>query len=215
MEHLRIYIYELTFRQAVLTLPRQGKRKEGIFGGFHFAIFNLTKEATMKIGEKTYVEMEYALTLESGEEVDRSSPGEPMGFVFGTGQIVSGLEKGIAGMEAGQRATVTVEPEDGYGAHNPELYREIPRENFPADLEIKPGMGFEAKGPHGPVVFRVNSANDEVVVADFNHPLAGERLKFELTVTEVREPRAEELARLQTEDGCTPSACSSCGSGCG
>jgi FKBP-type peptidyl-prolyl cis-trans isomerase SlyD len=169
----------------------------------------------MKIGENTYVEMEYALTLDSGEEVDRSSPEEPFGFIFGTGQIIPGLEKGIEGMEAGKTAKITVEAEEGYGNPKPDLYRDIPRENFPADLEIKAGMGFEAKGPHGPVTFRVKSADDEVVVADFNHPLAGERLTFDLTVTEVREPRAEELARLQAADGCSPTACSSCGSGCG
>ena len=168
----------------------------------------------MKIGEKTYVEMEYSLTLASGEEIDRSSSGEALGFIFGTGQIIPGLEKGIEGMEPGQRATITVEAEEGYGVHKPELCRDIPRSNFPADVAIEVGMGFEAKGPHGPVTFRVSSANDEVVIADFNHPLAGERLKFDVTVTEVREPRAEELAELQKTSGCSSSACSNCSSGC-
>lgn len=170
----------------------------------------------MKVADRNYVAIDYKLTLDSGEVVDHSSPGEPLGFIFGAGQVIPGLEKGLEGMEAGQSDTITVEPEEAYGVPNTALEREIPRENFPADLDLKPGMGFEARGPHGPVTFRVKSVKDDAVVADFNHPLAGERLTFEVTVAEVREPHAEELAQLQSEDdGCSPSACGSCGGGCG
>ncbi len=168
----------------------------------------------MKVENRRYVTIEYSLSLDSGEVVDQSSPGEPLGFVVGTGQIISGLEKGLEGLEAGATKKVTVEARDGYGEPNPALYREIPRENFPADLDLQPGMGFEAKGPHGPVTFRVRELKGDEVVADFNHPLAGERLHFDVKVAEVREPRAEELAEL-LRGGCDESACGSCGGSCG
>ena len=170
----------------------------------------------MKIAQHTYVSIDYTLTLESGEVADKSSKGEPLGFLFGTGQIIPGLEKALEGMEAGQSAQITVEAVDGYGETREDLLRDLPRENFPDDLKLEPGIGFEAKGPHGPVTFRLREVREDTVVADFNHPLAGQQLHFDVAVTEVREPTAEELAILMDAgDGCSPSACSSCGGGCG
>ncbi len=172
----------------------------------------------MKIDENAYVAMEYALSLDSGEVVDRSSEEEPLEFIFGAGQVIAGLERGLKGMEPGQRSKITVEAEDAYGVAKQELQREIPRANFPEGMELEPGMGFEARGPHGPVTFRVISSDADNVLADFNHPLAGQRLHFDVHVVEVREPRAEELAQLHAhpgEDGCSPSACSSCSGSCG
>ncbi|MHB8763542.1 MAG: FKBP-type peptidyl-prolyl cis-trans isomerase [Deferrisomatales bacterium] len=170
----------------------------------------------MKIADRTYVAIDYTLTLDNGEAVDGSEPGEPMGFIFGTGKVIRGLEQNLEGLEAGSAAEFTVETAEGYGEPDPKLWREIPRENFPPDLELTPGMGFEARGPHGPVLFRVKEASDETVTADFNHPLAGERLHFKVQVVEVREPRAEELAELM-DASCSPSSCSSCScsGGCG
>ena len=117
-------------------------------------------------------------------------------------------------MEPGQSAKLTVEAEEGYGQPRQELFRELPREQFPADAEIEPNMIFEADGPHGPVRFRVESVSDEVVVANLNHPLAGERLHFDLKVTEVREARAEELEALRDNAGCAPENCGCCGTTC-
>ena len=169
----------------------------------------------MKIADRTYVTIDYTLTLDTGEVADKSEAGAPLGFIHGTGQIISGLEKALVGMEVGEAAKITVEPVDGYGETREELLRDLPRDNFPDDLKLEPGMGFEAKGPHGPVTFRVQELQEDTVVADFNHPLAGQRLHFDVSVTEVREPTAEELSALMSQSDCSPSACSSCGGGCG
>lgn len=167
----------------------------------------------MIVADNTFVSIRYTLRLDDGEMVDQSPPEEPMGFLFGSGAVIRGMEQNLQGMETGQAASFTVEPEEGYGIPNPSLWREIPRDNFPPEIDLIPGMGFEAKGPHGPVLFRVKSADEHQVVADFNHPLAGQRLHFDVTVVEVREPRAEELATLM--QGCGPHACSSCAGSCG
>jgi FKBP-type peptidyl-prolyl cis-trans isomerase SlyD len=168
----------------------------------------------MKIQDRAYVSVEYTLSLDSDEVIDRSDPEKPFGFIFGASQVIVGLEKGLLGMEQGQSATFTVEPEEGYGQHIQELCREIPREQFPGDKDIEPNMVFEASGPHGPVRLRVDSVNDEVVVADMNHPLAGERLHFDVKVVKVREARAEELEALEEDAGCAPESCAGCDTTC-
>jgi FKBP-type peptidyl-prolyl cis-trans isomerase SlyD len=159
----------------------------------------------MKIAEKTYVAIDYTLTLDSGEEVDRSEPGSPLGFVVGAGQIIPGLEEALLGAEAGHKAVVVVEPEAAYGEIDPDLFKRIPLSAFPEGVTVKEGMVFEADGSGGPAAFRVDSVDDDAVMADFNHPLAGERLHFDLSVVEVREATEED-----EEGGC---GCD-CGGGC-
>lgn len=163
----------------------------------------------MKIDDKVYVAIEYKLTLASGEEVDSSPEGEPLGFVTGSGQIIPGLEKALMGKSKGDRSQVVVEPEDGYGPVDESMFQDIPRSQFPDDCEVEPGMTFHAQGPHGPFMVSVARINDDdTVTVDMNHPLAGQQLHFDVTVVEVREPSAGELAALTAES-------SGCGCGCG
>jgi len=172
------------------------------------------EKMTMKIQNEVYVAIDYTLTLDSEEVVDSSEPGKPFGFIFGGGQVIMGLEKGLEGMEQGQTAKFTVEPDEGYGQPRQELFRELPREHFPGDVDLAPNMIFEGSGPQGTIRFRVESVSDDVVVADLNHPLAGERLHFEVEVVEVREARAEELEALKNHAGCAPESCACCDTTC-
>ena len=181
----------------------------------------------MNIADKLYVAIDYRLTLDTGEEVDCSPAGEPLGFIAGSGQIIPGLENALMGMKVGDSSRIIVEPEDGYGVVREDLFQEIPRDEFPDDAELEQGMTFEAHGPHGPVLISVAKVNplEETVTVDLNHPLAGKRLCFEVNVVEVRQPSDEELAELATEGcgcGCgsqDSGACQpgggGCGSGCG
>jgi FKBP-type peptidyl-prolyl cis-trans isomerase SlyD len=155
------------------------------------------------------VSIDYTLKLDSGDVIDKSEAGEPLEFVFGRGQIIPGLERRLAGLEQGERATVVVEPVEGYGEVNEELFNDVPRAEFPADIEIKAGMMFNAETPHGPIRFRVREVTKDTVVADFNHPLAGERLHFDVTVAGVRDATPDEIAAT---DCCGQHAsCSHCG----
>lgn len=165
----------------------------------------------MQVAEGRYVALAYVLTLDSGEVADRSAPGSPLGFVVGAGRVIPGLERGVEGMEEGESRRFTVPPEEGYGPLDHDMVRELPRESFPAGVALRPGLGFTARGPSGPVAFRVRSFDDDTVYADFGHPLAGERLHFEVTVLEVRDPRPDE----GPASGCAPVDCASCGGGCG
>lgn len=165
----------------------------------------------MKIANETFVEIDYILTLDSGEEVDRSAPQRPLGFVFGANQIVPGLENQLDGMDVGDKAKLVVEAEDAYGPHHDEMVKDLPRQNFPEGIEIQPGMVFQAQTPHGPTHLRIVSTGDDTVQADFNHPLAGQRLTFDVTVVSVREATAEDMAALSSCGSCCDS--SSCDSG--
>jgi FKBP-type peptidyl-prolyl cis-trans isomerase SlyD len=184
-------------------------------------------ERSVKIDENVYVAIDYRLTLESGEEFDRSPEGSPLGFVTGTGSIIPGLENALSGRSEGESFQVTVEPEEGYGPVQRELFQAIPRDRFPGDLEIAPGMSFHARGPRGPVALTVVSVDRDHVNVDLNHPLAGKRLTFDVTVQEVREPLPHELPaasgcacgpREQSACGCGPNpsgGSGGCGSGSG
>lgn len=169
----------------------------------------------MKIADNHYVAIDYRLTLDSGEEVDRSAAGEPLGFVTGTGSIIPGLENALTGRSVGETFKVTVEPEAAYGPVQPDLLQAIPRERFPADIDIKPGMSFQARGPRGPVALTVTSIDADHVNVDLNHPLAGKRLTFDVTVQEVREPMEHELPSMAGGCACGPQEQSACGCGPG
>ena len=155
----------------------------------------------MKIDDKSYVAIDYALSLDSGEEVDRSEPGEPLEFIFNTGQVIPGLEAELKGMEKGQSTKFKVESENGYGQPRSELLRKIPRKEFPPD--VKAGMAFQADGPHGQTPFLVREVNDEVVTIDLNHPLH--------KILEVREATEDELSVAADEAGCGQACCAGCG----
>ena len=169
----------------------------------------------MKIADNSFVSIDYRLTLESGEEVDRSPAGSPLGFVAGTGSIIPGLESALMGREAGEGLRVTVEPEQAYGPVQQELLQIIPRDRFPAGVEIAPGMSFQARGPRGPVAMTVTAVADDAVTIDMNHPMAGKRLIFDVSVVEVREPRADEMPQFSGGCGCGPEEQSDCGCGPG
>ena len=149
----------------------------------------------MKISNGQVVGIDYSLHLGDGEVVDASSPGEPLTYLHGEGQIVPGLESALEGLDVGERKQVVVSPSDGYGEHDPRGIQEVPRTAFPPGFEPKVGMELTAEGPQGePVPFVVREVKLEAVVIDLNHPLAGKTLHFDVTVREVRAPTDEERA---------------------
>ena len=166
----------------------------------------------MKVSEDKFITIDYTLKLSNGELVESSEGGAPFGFVFGRSQIIPGLEKGLRGLEEGDTAAITVSPEDGYGLRREELLQGIPRNYFPQDADLKPGMAFQTMGPQGPVSFTVHDIQNDTVIADFNHPLAGEILHFDVRVTEVRDATPEELQAVL--GACSTDSCGTCGSGC-
>lgn len=146
----------------------------------------------MQIADQTVVSFHYTLTDDQGTVIDSSSGREPLTYLHGTGQIVPGLEKVMAGRVAGDQFKVDVVPEEGYGARHPELEQQVPREAFQGVEDIQPGMQFQGRGPQGVINVTVTKVEDGVVHIDGNHPLAGQTLHFDVEVTDVREATADE-----------------------
>ena len=138
------------------------------------------------------VSMEYTLTVD-GEVLDSSKDAGPLQFLAGYDNIVPGLEREMAGMKIGESKDVLVSPEDGYGEFDGEAFIEVPRSEFPSDMELEEGLELNLTDDDGQnqLAF-VESFNDETVRLDFNHPLAGAELQFNVKVIDLREPTKEE-----------------------
>jgi FKBP-type peptidyl-prolyl cis-trans isomerase SlyD len=151
-------------------------------------------EGHMKIGKDSVVSIDYKLHLGDGKIVDESEAGDPLVYLHGYEQIVPGLEKVLEGKSAGDTVQPTVSAADGYGDYDPEGVEEVPRSEFPEDLEIKAGGILSATDDDGDEVdFLVKEVKKDTIVVDFNHPFAGKTLHFDVKIVEVRAATAEEL----------------------
>jgi FKBP-type peptidyl-prolyl cis-trans isomerase SlyD len=148
----------------------------------------------MKVGKGSVVAIQYKLHLGDGVVVDSSEPGDPLVYLHGESQIVPGLERELEGLAQGDKKQVVVMPGDGYGVLDPSALQEVPKNAFPEGFVPRVGMELVAQGPEGePLPFVIKELKGEVVVVDFNHPLAGKTLHFDVEVGEVRQATAEEL----------------------
>jgi len=135
------------------------------------------------------VTVNYVGTLEDGTEFDNSyEKGMPITFSVGAGQVLAGLDNILLGMTSGDKRTVELEPEDAYGEYKQELIKVFPKTHFPdefefilegiTELEMSDGRRFLAK---------IVNVEDENVVLDFNHPLAGKKLNFEVELMNIED----------------------------
>jgi FKBP-type peptidyl-prolyl cis-trans isomerase SlyD len=137
------------------------------------------------------VSLEYTLTGEDGKVIESNKGKEPLRYVDGRSQIIPGLEKALVGMKPGTEKKVTVKPEDAYGQVDPKAYREVPKENVPAD-SLKEGLTLFAKNDQGEMFpVRVKEIKDKTVVIDMNHPLAGKTLVFDVKILDVQAPQTK------------------------
>ena len=147
-----------------------------------------------KIEKNVVVSMHYTGTLEDGTVFDSSEGREPLQFIFGVGQIIPGMEEGLEGLKVGDKKKLeNIAPEKAYGEVNPQAMQEVPKSQLPPELEVKEGMQLAAQGPQGPIPVVIKEIKDETVVVDFNHPLAGKSLNFEVEIVALREADASEL----------------------
>ncbi|MFC4638495.1 FKBP-type peptidyl-prolyl cis-trans isomerase [Deinococcus hohokamensis] len=145
----------------------------------------------MNISQDKVVELDYKLTVD-GEVIDQSEPGEPLTYLHGHSNIIPGLEKALEGRTTGDALQVTVQPEEGYGERDEANTDELDRADFDDDIEV--GATYYAQSEDGSVIpFTVMSVDGEKVTVDFNPPLAGMTLNFDVKVLSVRDATSEEL----------------------
>ena len=138
------------------------------------------------ISQGSKVSLHFRLTIEDGSEVDSTFDKAPADFIMGDGNLPEGFEEVLEGMSAGEEKSSTILPEKAFGMPNPNNVQRFPRAHFAEDVELEEGlvMSFsDAANTELPGVIR--SFDDQQVEVDFNHPLAGRQLTFEVRIISV------------------------------
>jgi FKBP-type peptidyl-prolyl cis-trans isomerase SlyD len=148
------------------------------------------------------VSMEYTLHVDN-EEIDSSKGQDPLQFLVGHGNIISGLERELMGMKVGESKDVVIQPADAYGEFDEQAYMDVPRKDFPTDMQIEKGTELTVRDDSGQSRYaRIDMIDGDTVRLNFNHPLAGDELHFNVRVVGLREPTSEELEHGHVhEDG--------------
>lgn len=147
----------------------------------------------MQIAHQKVVSIHYTLTNVDGDIIDSSEGSEPLSYLHGFGNIIPGLENALTGRKAGDRFTVSVAPAEGYGERDDGMIQSVPRNAFQGVDEIQPGMQFQAQSPEGMQLVTVIGVEEDEVILDGNHPMAGLTLNFAVEITAVRDATHEEL----------------------
>lgn len=146
----------------------------------------MTESSVIKVGENTKVTLHFSLSLADGSVVDSTFDKAPASFEFGDGQLPDGFQGYLVGLVAGDKDVFMVPPEKSFGMPNPNNQQTMKRTDFPADMELVEGLMIsfaDANKSELPGVVR--TFDDNEVVIDFNHPLAGETLKFIVEIQSV------------------------------
>lgn len=178
----------------------------------------------MKISANKFVAVTYDLYVGEGEErelMEKATREVPLKFIYGTGSMIQAFEDALMGLESRAAFDFTIAPENAYGEYNEDYVLDLPKNIFEVDGKFDsemiqegntvPMMDSNGNRMNGSVL----EVRDDVVVMDFNHPLAGETLHFKGEVIDVHEPTAEEIAAMTAPAGGCGCDCDSCGGGCG
>ncbi|MGY6697237.1 MAG: FKBP-type peptidyl-prolyl cis-trans isomerase [Roseinatronobacter sp.] len=128
----------------------------------------------------------YTGTLEDGSVFDSSEGRDPLEFELGSGTIIPGLDRAIAGMRVGEQKTVTIPSEEAYGAYQPQARQDVPRDQIPPEIPLDKGAMLQMQTPDGNAIpVMVAEVSDDTVTLDANHPLAGKDLTFAVEIVSV------------------------------
>lgn len=145
-----------------------------------------------KIKKGDTIEVGYVLKLSDGRVIEETREDKPLRFEVGSGDVMPGFENALVGMCAGDEKEFTLRPEDAYGLHRKELVKAIPRMLVPKDKVPNEGDVLRVKVSDGVTLFaRVVKVDDDVVVLDANHPLAGRELSFKVKVFSVEKKKTK------------------------
>lgn len=172
----------------------------------------------MEIAQNKIVKIHYKGTLEDGSVFDSSEGREPLEFLYGVGMIIPGLEEGILGLKVGDKKSIYIKAEKAYGPRMEEAMQEVPKSQLPEDIELSIGMQLAAQGPQGVIPVTIKDIKEESVLIDFNHPLAGKALNFDVEILDVKNATDKDIEKFMPKSCCSGSCedqnCSSSGSCC-
>ena len=148
--------------------------------------------ATVK--DRKVVQMSYKGTLPDGTSFGESEKDKPLEFIVGAGRLIPTLEKAVIGLKVGDKKKIVVKAADAYGEYDKTAIQEVPRDQFPKDLAITVGEHYRVQTPSGPLTVTITAVSAKTVTVDFNHPLAGKDLTFDVEIVKIRDATKEELA---------------------
>jgi FKBP-type peptidyl-prolyl cis-trans isomerase 2 len=165
----------------------------------------------MSVVKGNYVKVEYHGTLDDGTVFDSTEKhGDPLGFTVGAGQMIPGFDAAVEGMALNEEKQIHLEAKDAYGEHNAEMIKKVDRKQMP-EGELQEGMQLGLQTPDGYMLpVWITKVEDDHVMLDFNHPLAGKPLNFKLKVVEILEKAPPEAEHHGCGCGCS----GSCDDGC-
>lgn len=132
------------------------------------------------------VKIHYTGKLEDGTVFDTSTGRDPLQFNIGENQVIQGFEKGVTGMALNESKTITIPSDEAYGPHREEMVLNIPRDQFPPNIEPEIGQQLELGQENGQTTIAiVSQVSESNVTLDTNHPLAGETLIFDIQLIEI------------------------------
>lgn len=147
----------------------------------------------MKVDKNTIVTLEYILMDSSGEILESSKEDGEYEYLHGIGEMLPGVEKALTGLEKGGSIDIIVPPEEGFGIKSEEMIFEIDKNTFPEEAVLEKGMEFDIEDDDGENIITIVELRDEKVLIDKNHPLAGETLKVQAEILDVRKAEDWEI----------------------
>ena len=148
----------------------------------------------MAIAQNKVVTMNFTLTDDHGNVLDTTDTGGPFSFITGGNMVLPKLEEAVNGMLIGTKKSLKLNAADGYGNYNEDAIQVVGKENFPEDFVLEVGMEYIASNPEGvQMPFTITKVDGEEITIDFNHPLAGINLNFDIELIDVRDATADEL----------------------
>ena len=145
----------------------------------------VTGGANRRIQLGDWVRLHFALHLESGEEIDTTRRGDPAMLTIGDGKLLPGFEAVLLGMQIGDDAQIVLEPDEAFGLHRQENIQTLRQDRFGAQMVLETGLMVSFSGPGGEIPGVVRKIMEEHVEVDFNHPLAGRRIVFDVSIIDV------------------------------
>ncbi|MFL1012805.1 FKBP-type peptidyl-prolyl cis-trans isomerase [Flavisericum labens] len=140
-----------------------------------------------KVKENDTIEVHYTGKLVNGQVFDSSLEREPLQVQLGQGQLIPGFEKALVDMAVSEKKTVTIAKDEAYGEVNKELFQKVAKEQLPESIKPEVGMALVGSRPDGgEQQFRVAEVNDDYIIVDANHPLAGQDLVFDLELVAIK-----------------------------
>ena len=155
-----------------------------------------------KVTRGQWVKVEYEGTFDDGTVFDstKMNGGAPLKFQVGMGQLIKGFDSSVMDKNIGEEYTIRLEPSEAYGDLKEGMTQKVPKTQFPKGVDLQPGLMLMVMGPQGQMPASIKSVEEDEVVIDLNHPMAGKVLNFNIKIVETN---------------CEPDLPSACGCGCG